>query len=87
MCYGALRFADTDAVEYHIDEIALQVAKGAHAVLLLDRVNWYTAGNLRWPANVTPILLTSRSPELNPVKQFWQFLRAKFLYNRAFETN
>lgn len=82
----ALPFADTEAMQMHIDEIALHVAKGAHAVLLLDRAGWHTTGKLRWPKNVTPILLPSRSPELNPVEQVWQFLRANFLSNRVFET-
>ena len=35
---------------------------------------------------MTPILLPSRSPELNPVEQVWQFLRANFLSYRVFET-
>ncbi len=55
-------------------------------MLLLDRAGWHTTGNLRWPKNVTPILLPSRSPELNPVEQIWQFLRANFLSNRVFES-
>lgn len=63
----ALPYADTQAMQLHIDEIALHVAKGAHAVLLLDRAGWHTTGALVWPTNITPILLPSRSPELNPV--------------------
>ncbi len=82
----ALPFADTEAMQMHIDEIALHVAKGAHAVLLLDRAGWHTTGNLVWPRNITPILLPSRSPELNPVEQIWQYLRANWLSNRVFET-
>jgi transposase len=81
----ALPFADTDAMQRHIDEIARNVARGAHAVLLLDRAGWHTTGNLAWPKNITPILLPSRSPELNPVEQVWQYLRANFLSNRAFD--
>jgi transposase len=73
-------------MQLHIEEISLHVARGAHAVLLLDRAGWHTTDNLRWPKNVTPILLPSRSPELNPVEQVWQFLRANFLSNRVFET-
>ncbi|MFN8829864.1 MAG: transposase, partial [Labrys sp. (in: a-proteobacteria)] len=45
-----------------------------------------TTGALKWPRNITPILLPSRSPELNPVENVWQFLRANFLSNRVFET-
>ena len=73
-------------MQSHIEEIALHVAKGAHAVLPLDRAGWPIANDLRWPKNVTPFLLPSRSPELNPVEQVRPFLRANFLSNRVFET-
>jgi transposase len=73
-------------MQLHLDEISRTVARGAHAVLLLDRAGWHTTGNLVWPRNITPILLPSRSPELNPVEQIWQFLRANFLSNRVFDT-
>ena len=82
----ALPLADTDAMRRHLHEIALHVARGAHAVRLLDRAGWHTTGNLVWPNNITPILLPSRSPELNPVEQVWQYLRANFLSNRVFDT-
>ena len=81
----ALPFADTDHAA-HLQEISVNVAKGAHAVLLLDRAGWHTTGNLRLPKNITLIFLPSRSPELNPVEQVWQYLRANFLSNRVFET-
>ena len=66
--------------------LALPVADGAHAVLLLDRAGWHTTGKLRMPANITPILLPSRAPELNPVENIWQYMRANWLSNRVFET-
>ena len=83
----ALPFADTEAMQMHLDEISLDVAKHAHAVLLLDRAGWHTTADLRWPKNITPILLPSRSPELNPMEQVWQYLRSNFLSNRVFETD
>ena len=55
-------------------------------MLLLDRAGWHTTGALVWPRNITPILLPSQSPELNPVEQIWQFLHANFLSNRVFKT-
>lgn len=82
----ALPHADTDMMQLHIDEISLHVARDAHAVLLLDRAGWHITGNLDWPKNLTPILLPSRSPELNPVENIWQYLRANYLSNRVFET-
>lgn len=82
----ALPFADTCAMQLHLNEISRHVAKGAHAVLLLDRAGWHTTDKLRMPANITPILLPSRSPELNPVENVWQYLRANWLSNRVFDT-
>ncbi len=35
---------------------------------------------------MTLIFLPSRSPELNPVENIWQYLRANWLSNRVFET-
>ena len=73
-------------MQLHLDEISRNVAEGVHAVLLLDRAGWRTTGNLDAPANITPILLPSRAPELHPVENVWQYLRANWLSNRVFET-
>ncbi len=81
-----LPVADTFAMQLHLDEISRHIADGAHAVLLLDRAGWHTTGKLRMPANITPILLPSRAPELSPVENIWQYMRANWLSNRAFET-
>jgi hypothetical protein len=64
---------------------AADAAKGAHAVLLLDRAGWHTTGKLAMPKNISPILLPSRAPELNPVENVWQYLRQNWLANRVFE--
>ena len=82
----ALPFADTEAMQLHLEEIARTVAKGAHAVLLLDRAGWHTTGNLAVPKNITLIFLPSRAPELNPVENIWQYLRLNWLSNRVFDT-
>jgi hypothetical protein len=75
----ALPFANTDAMQLHLDEIARTVARGAHAVLLLDRAGWHTTTALRVPKTITMILLPSRAPELNPVETIWQYLRQNWL--------
>ena len=75
----ALPYADTEAMQFHLNEVSLVVAKGAHAVLLLDRAGWHTTGNLIIPKNITLVFLPSRAPELNPVENIWQYLRHNWL--------
>jgi transposase len=38
------------------------------------------------PKNISLIFLPSRSPELNPVENIWQYLRANWLSNRIFDS-
>jgi putative transposase len=82
----ALPFADTHAMQLHLEEIARTVKRGAHAALLLDRAGWHTTGALKIPKNITLILLPPRAPELNPVENIWQYLRQTWLSNRVFDT-
>ncbi len=80
-----LPFANTSAMQMHLDEISRNVASKAHAVVLMDRAGWHGTDKLNVPDNLTIILLPSRSPELNPVENIWQFLRQNWLSNRVFE--
>jgi DDE superfamily endonuclease len=68
-----------------VDEISSNVAKGAHAVVLLDRAGWHITSKLDMPENITPIFLPSRAPELNPVENVWQYLRQNWISNTVFE--
>lgn len=72
-------------MQLHLNEISHHVAKGAHAVVLMDRAGWHTTDKLRVPKNITIILLPSRAPELNPVEMVWQYMRQNWLSNRIFE--
>ena len=78
--------ADTHAMQAHLEEIARTVARRAHAVLLLDRAGWHITDKLVVPPNITLIFLPPRAPELNPVENVWQYLRANWLSNRVFDT-
>jgi transposase len=82
----ALPYADSEAMQLHLEEVARMVRRGAHAVLLLDRAGWHTSARLAVPKNITLIFLPSRAPELNPVENVWQYLRANWLSNRVFDT-
>jgi transposase len=52
----------------------------------MDRAGWHTTASLDMPTNITPVFLPSRAPELNPVENIWQYMRANWLSNRVFET-
>ena len=77
--------ANTGAMQMHLDEVSRNVATRAHAVVLMDRAGWHKTDKLKVPKNLTIILLPSRSPELNPVENIWQYLRQNWLSNRVFE--
>lgn len=51
-------------------------------ILFAVRADHTIAGDVRWLA---PILLPSRSPELNPVENIWQYMRGNWLSNTVFE--
>ena len=80
-----LPFANTRAMQMHLDEISYNVAAKAHGVVLMDRAGWHGTDKLKVPKNLTIILLPSRSPELNPVENIWQYLRQNWLSTRVFE--
>ena len=75
---------NTEAMQWHLDEIAAQVAPGAHAVVILDQAGWHTTKKLALPDTITLLPLPPRAPELNPVENTWQFMRENWLSNRVF---
>ena len=44
-------YADTFAMQTHLDEISLYVTDGSVAALLLDQAGWHTTGKLVVPCN------------------------------------
>ena len=76
-----------EAMNAHLAEISSQIATGAHAILVLDGAGWHqTGGRLRLPDNISLLALPPYCPELNPVENVWEFLRANQLSNRVFDT-
>ena len=78
---------NTQAMQWHLDEISSQVSPRAHAVLFVDQAGWHTTDKLVIPPNITLLLLRPRSPELNPVENIWQFMRDNWLSNRVFKSH
>ncbi|MCL4161397.1 UNVERIFIED_CONTAM: hypothetical protein GTU68_040726 [Idotea baltica] len=72
-------------MQLHLNEISKYVVRKSHAVILMDRAGWHSTAKLIVPKNLTIILLPSKSPELNPVENVWQYLRSNHLSNRVFK--
>ena len=65
-----------DEMNEHLKEISVEVAPGAHAVLVCDGAGWHQrGGKLRVPDNITLLSLPPYSPELNPMENVWDYLR------------
>lgn len=71
------------AMKLHISAIADCVPEGRHAVIIVDGASWHSP-ELNTD-KVTQLKLPPYSPELNPIEQVWQWLKQKWLSNRAYE--
>ena len=63
------------------------MAPEAHAVVLMDKAGWHTAGDLAVPENLSLVFLPPYSPELNPIERLWLHLRDNRLSHRVFRTS
>ena len=79
-------YANTEAMNLHLEEISKAVSPGAHAALVLDGAGWHGSEELAVPENITIITLPPYSPELNPAENIWEDLRKNKLSNRLYET-
>lgn len=78
---------NTEAMNEHLKEIGAQIEDGAHAVLILDGAGWHKGGGaLRIPDNISLLLLPAYSPELNPMENVWEYLRANKLCGLVWDT-
>ena len=80
-----LPYANTEAMSLHLAEIARTVAPGAHALLVLDGAGWHASNDLAVPGNITLLPLPPYAPELNPIENVWQYLRANKLAITVFD--
>jgi len=73
-----------ETMKIHLNEISKNVPEGRHALVVLDGAAWHQE-HLGLD-NVTLLKIPPYSPELNPVEQVWQWLKQKWLSNRAYES-
>ncbi len=55
-------------------------------MLIRDPAGWHISAGLIIPANITPLPLPAKCPELNLVENVWQFMRDNCLSNRIFKS-
>lgn len=77
--------ADAEVMSLHLAEIGRQVAPGAHAALVFDGAGYHVAKDLAVPDNVTLVPLPPYAPELNPMENVWEYLRANKLAITVFD--
>src|SRR5690242_20693535 len=75
-----------EATDEHLAEISRHVSVGAIALLVLDGAGWHSSPQLKVPDNIVLLPLPPYAPELNPVENVWEFLRANFLSHRVWDT-
>lgn len=72
--------ANSEAMAEHLAEISRRVTAGAHAVVVCDGAGWHQPGRrLVVPDNISLLRLPPYAPELNPVENIWEYLRANKL--------
>lgn len=78
--------ANTECMNLHLAEIATQITPGSTGVMLCDGAGWHqTGGELVVPDNIVLVHLPPYSPELNPMENVWEYLRANKLTARVWD--
>ena len=57
----AMPYADSEAMQLHLEEVSRRVRRGAHAVLLLDRAGWHTGSPCQRTSRCSSCLPAPRS--------------------------
>ena len=79
--------ATTAFINAHLAEISTQVSPGAIAALIWDGAGWHrTGGKLTVPDNIVLLPLPPYAPELNPMENVWEYLRANKLSAGVWDT-
>ncbi len=78
---------NTECMNLHLAEISTQIAPGAIAAIICDGAGWHQiGGRLILPNNIVLVPLPPYAPELNPMENVWDYLRANRLSARVWDT-
>jgi len=84
-CALILPKCQTGMMQLHLEEISKQIEAGFHGLIIIDRASWHTTEALNIPENISLLPLPAYSPELNPMEQVWQKIKADSLNNTTFK--
>ncbi len=68
----------------HLQDIRNQIARGSHAVVVLDGAGWHKSRNSAIPDSLSLLFLPPYNPKLN--EYMLEFLTFSQLANRVFQT-
>jgi hypothetical protein len=78
---------NTECMNLHLAEISTQIAPGAVAAIICDGAGWHQiGGRLILPNNIVLVPLPPYAPELNPMENVWDYLRANRLSACVWDT-
>jgi transposase len=81
----AVPYVDTGVFQTFINHVRQQTAHLKNVYLVLDNASWHTTTSIEW-GEIKPIFLPPYSPDLNPIEQLWNHLKASYLGNKAAKT-
>ena len=78
-------YANTECMSIFLAE--LSSAYSDHNLLIfMDQAGWHKAKDMKIPTNIRLAYLPPYSPELNPVENYWKFIRGRFFRNKYFDS-
>ena len=70
----------------YLKDIARQLPKDIHVLLVMDKAGWHCSEALEITENISILLLLPYSPELNPAELICRQSRQRQLSNRLYPT-
>lgn len=78
--------ANMECMNLHLAEISTQVRPGSIAAVICDGAGWHQrGGEIKLPDNIVLLPLPPYAPELNPMENVWDYLRANKLSARVWD--